>query len=452
MRFIKNKILYSLFCLFLGGGSLTAQNLTVCSVEFPDTVIIGETATLAGYVLNNDDVAYTDDIIVNIDIEDIAPDGILNDGEINESITINQSNLAPNDSVYFEKELSINPEEFGVASVDLVVAWPQVSANDGVVDDEADIQLTYVRDDEAEVNDNEHSYDYLPAAVKDYIQENYPDASIDNITMVQCKFKVELDNGVELIFSLEGILYNVEKSKQHNYDNYEDEDKDFSDDDDESNVHDDHRDFSDDDDEGNAYNDDRDFSDDDDESNAYEGDRDFSDDDDEGNAYNDDDEEAKADDDNVNDNNYFDFWNDNFWNLDFWNYVFENPDFWNDDFWNDYYEDEKDNDDNGGKTNDDDDDLFGNDFWNREKEIYPFKITVSNQVIQVIADDEYRITELILYGLNGKTYHRTSNKNNLSEQKILTHNLAPQLTVLRIFLTGNEGDSIEFNRKIMLRF
>jgi len=108
MDFSNKIIFYLLIFLFLVGANLTAQNLRVCSVEFPDTVIsIGETVTLKGYVLNTDNIAYTKNIKVNIDIEDVAPVGILNDGEINDSISINQSNLAPNDSVYFEKDLLI---------------------------------------------------------------------------------------------------------------------------------------------------------------------------------------------------------------------------------------------------------------------------------------------------------------------------------------------------------
>jgi len=129
------------------------------------------------------------------------------------------------------------------------VAWPQVSGNDGVINDDADIQLTYVQE-ETETDINREAYDFLPEAIKDYIELNYPGESIAHVCTVQTHFKIELDNGEDLIFSIEGILKSVEEEYHNNYDD-DDDHSGHSDDDDDG-------DHSDDDDGGSHSDDDDD--------------------------------------------------------------------------------------------------------------------------------------------------------------------------------------------------
>lgn len=410
MKFNDNRIFSLLFLVLLGGGNLTAQNLTVCSIEFPDTVSIGETATLTGYVVNMDNITYTEDITVLIDIEDTTPDGILDDGEINESLIINQNSLAPNDSVFFEKDVLINAQDFGVAGTDLVIVWPQVSANDGVINEEADIELTYVRE-EIEFIGSQISYDFIPGSIQNYIDEHYPNVTIANISTIQSNFKVELDNGEVLIFSLEGILQNMEEDK-HDY--ADDDDDDGKEDDDEE----DKSDYDDDDDEESKEEDDDDdkdhYSDDDDEeSKADDNDDGYSDDDD---------EESKADD---NDEGYSD---------------------------DDEEESKLDDDDEGDKVDNNDDEWFGYDFWNREIETTPFKVIVNNQTIQVISVDDYKIMSLELCGLNGVVYQRLKNQNKDSVFSLSIQNRGSSLGIVRVFMLDEENRPVEFYHKVTLGF
>jgi len=393
MNFNKNLVLSLISSLIFSGMNLSAQNLTVCSVEFPDTVKVWEMATLKGYVLNKDNITYTEDIIINIDIKDTAPESILNDGEVNRSITIDQSNLAPNDSIYFEKDLLVNPQEFGVASTDLVVVWPQASANDSIINKEADIALTYVQD-EAETDttilDKSAEYDYLPESIIEYITIHYPDASIDHIRMDQSDFKIKLDNDVQLIFSVDGKLQKKDEDKDKN--TYEDDDDDDGLDDD-----DDRHDNED----GKEKDKDKGGSNDDDDEGYLE------DDDEKGNWGDDDDEENSSDD----DDNSFD--NDN-----------------------DYGDD----DDDYGKLS------------NGQVNAAPFKITSKNNLITVTAVNNFKITSLELYSLNGKYYRYLSDNSFSAMLHLNLKHMDSQLMVLRIFLQDADGNSIEFNRKINVGF
>lgn len=54
-------------------------------------------------------------------------------------------------------------------------------------------------DDEEYINPSD-----LPQAILDYIAQNYPNATIDEAELEDGEYEIELDNGVELCFDLQG--------------------------------------------------------------------------------------------------------------------------------------------------------------------------------------------------------------------------------------------------------
>ncbi len=56
----------------------------------------------------------------------------------------------------------------------------------------------------AEELDNDEELTEWPAAIDEYIASNYPDAQIEEIELNNKEYEVELDNGVELLFDLDG--------------------------------------------------------------------------------------------------------------------------------------------------------------------------------------------------------------------------------------------------------
>lgn len=393
MLYKYQKIIYLITLLFFTGVNLTAQNLKVRSVEFPDTVTLGEIATLKGYILNDDNIAFTDSIKVFIDVEDTVPVGILTDGEVNDSIIINQTMLAPNDSVYFEKNLLINAPKFR-AGTDLVVVWPHASAYDGIVDDEANMRLTFVLD-ENEIIEENNEYDFLPESILQYIVANYHGVAIDYVSTSQTNFEVNLSNGIELYFSIDGDLLLEEDDNDYSDDdddNYDDDDEDYTDDDDDG--HDEDNDYSDDDDEGESDNDDEGYSDDDD---GHEDDDDSSHDED------DEDDHDSSDDD--------------------------------------------DDDDDEGESKEEDDN------WGKYR-FLDTKVSINRQAIQiVISNNNFKIKAIDLYTLNGRLIRRLSNQ--LSSTKVnlpLTNINSNQLGILKIYLVDEQGSVVEINERVVIGF
>jgi len=283
--------------------SVSAQNLKVRSVEFPDSVNIGETALLKGYIVNATNANYVDLLKLNIDIEDRTPANILLDDEVDQIVNLNQVNIAPNDSIYFEQSIDVTANSFRRGTVDLIIVWPQLTDNnENNVASKADLKLTYVKDENAITNPS-NQYDFLPNDVLDFIYENYPGSTIEEVEIEDCEFEIELNTGEEIELPIydcneddysddddEGDVddddfNNVEEDNYGDDDYYDDNEGEESDDDDDGEESDD------DDDEGEESDDDDDEGEesDDDDDEGEESD----DDDDEGEESNDDDDEGE---------------------------------------------------------------------------------------------------------------------------------------------------------------
>jgi len=253
----------------LWSTSVSAQNLKVRSVEFPDSVNIGETALLKGYIVNATNTNYTDLLKLNIDIEDKTPANILLDDEVDQIVNLNEVNIAPNDSIYFERSINVTANSFRRGTVDLIIVWPQLTDNnENNVASKADLKLTYVKDANAITNPS-NQYDFLPNDVLVFIYENYPGSTIEKVEIEDCEFEIELNTGEEIELPIydcnedDDDFNNVEEDNYGDDDYYDDnEGEESDDDDDESEESDDDDDegeeSDDDDDEGEESNDDDD--------------------------------------------------------------------------------------------------------------------------------------------------------------------------------------------------
>lgn len=273
---MKKNIFILVFCILgnfmFWSTSVYAQNLKVRSVEFPDSVNIGETALLKGYIVNATNTNYVDLLKLNIDIEDKTPTNILLDDEVDQIINLNQVNIAPNDSIYFERSIDVTANSFRRGTVDLIIIWPQLTDNDqNNVASKADLRLTYVKDANT-ITKPSDQYDFLPNNVLDYIYENYPGSTIEEVEIEDCEFEIELNTGEEIELPIYDCSEDEDDNENHNDEETLGED-DYSDDDDEGHE-------DDDDDFNNTEEDD--YGDDD-----Y-----YDDDDDEGEESDDDDEES----------------------------------------------------------------------------------------------------------------------------------------------------------------
>lgn len=270
---------YLLISLILYAELLPAQNLKVRSVEFPDSVDIGETAVLKGYVVNATNTIFNDQLRLNLDIEDKTPENILLDEEIDQTIDLNHVNIAPNDSVYFEQNINVKTSSFSRGTTDLILIWPQMSSNTPEnVARKSDIRLTYVRDANAEV-DSTDAFDFLPNYVLDFFNEFFPFLFIEYVEIDDCNFIIKLSTGLEIEFPIfacneddDENLNDREIDLSNNFNDDDDDDGgEYNDDDDDYNNFDDNN-YHDDDDDGNELNDDDDdFEENEEDNNGNEG-------------------------------------------------------------------------------------------------------------------------------------------------------------------------------------
>jgi len=269
---------YLLLSFILYAESLPAQNLKVRSVEFPDSVDIGETAVLKGYVVNATDTVFNDQLRLNLDIEDKTPENILLDEEIDQTIDLNHVNIAPKDSVYFEQNINVKTSSFSRGTTDLILIWPQMSDNTpSNVARKSDIRLTYVRD-ESTVVDPFDAFDFLPNYVLDFFNEFFPLLSIECVEIDDCNFMIKLNTGLEIEFPI--FACNEDEDDDENLNdreidlsnNFSDDDDDgvYQDDDDDYNNFDD-KNYYDDDDDGVHQDDDDDFEENEEDNNGDEG-------------------------------------------------------------------------------------------------------------------------------------------------------------------------------------
>ena len=300
------------FCINLSSfcsKSTFAQNLKVRSCEFPDSVSVGETVMLKGYIINKANASFANQLSLNIDIEDKTPAHILLDGEIDQIVDLQRVNIAPNDSLYFEQQIKVTASTFRAATIDLIIIWPQsIDNNQNNVASKADLRLTYVKDENTITNSTDE-FDFLPNDVLDFVYENYPTSAIKKINIDDCDFEIELNTGEEIEFPIYDCNDNDETNGNEieNNNDYSDDDDDGgqNDDDDDDHYNDDDEDYNDDDDDAeqndddddgqNDDNDDDEQGDDDDDGQDDDDDDGQDDDDDDGTKENDAQEEGKQD-------------------------------------------------------------------------------------------------------------------------------------------------------------
>lgn len=89
----------------------------------------------------------------------------------------------------------------------------QASASNVGVDDEDDAYEDDDQDDDYDEDQDEESYiapSELPAAILDYLSTNYPNIAIDEAELEDGIYEIELVNGLELEFDINGNFLSVE--------------------------------------------------------------------------------------------------------------------------------------------------------------------------------------------------------------------------------------------------
>ena len=99
--------------------------LVLSSLQFPDTVTIGDTATLSGYIINQSIYPFgTDDIDIVYGVEDeepADPNAVIADDAIN----LPDNDIAAGDSIPFSITIPITAARF-TPGADITVIWPDV--------------------------------------------------------------------------------------------------------------------------------------------------------------------------------------------------------------------------------------------------------------------------------------------------------------------------------------
>ncbi len=91
-------------------------------------------------------------------------------------------------------------------------------------------------DDEEGEDDDDIDPTALPQSILDYIAANYPGVEIDEAEVDDDGYEVELDNGVELYFDLDGNLVGTDDDEDSDEDEGSDEDEDKGSDDDDDDL------------------------------------------------------------------------------------------------------------------------------------------------------------------------------------------------------------------------
>lgn len=99
--------------------------LVFSSLQFPDTVTIGETAVMSGYIVNQSIYPFgVDDIGFVYGVEDEMPAN-LNAVVADDIINIANTTIPPNDSIPFSVNIPITANRF-LPGADITVIWPDV--------------------------------------------------------------------------------------------------------------------------------------------------------------------------------------------------------------------------------------------------------------------------------------------------------------------------------------
>ncbi|MGB1207229.1 MAG: T9SS type A sorting domain-containing protein, partial [Chitinophagales bacterium] len=108
-----------------------AVNIEVSQICFPDTVTIGDTVVLCGYIVNKGNADFNNSLYVKYNIEDEMADNFSTDQEAGMEGSTDVS-IPANDSLAFDIPVQVTENNFRVNSYDVVVVWPigpSLSAN-----------------------------------------------------------------------------------------------------------------------------------------------------------------------------------------------------------------------------------------------------------------------------------------------------------------------------------
>jgi len=78
-------------------------------------------------------------------------------------------------------------------------------------------------DDDGDDDDDDIDPEDLPQTILDYIAENYPDTGIDEAELDDDGYEIELENGVELYFDLDGNFLGIDDDSEDDDDDSDDE-------------------------------------------------------------------------------------------------------------------------------------------------------------------------------------------------------------------------------------
>ncbi len=124
----------------------TEFQLSVSQLALPDTITIGDTVLLTGYIHNNDPYAFSnDELEVVFGIEDNMPANILTTQE-DGAENIGTNTIPPQDSLAFSVPVAVTAARFSVG-YDIAVVWPDVptSVNPIIVGGGRNTVQTYVK-------------------------------------------------------------------------------------------------------------------------------------------------------------------------------------------------------------------------------------------------------------------------------------------------------------------
>ena len=146
-----------------------AENIEINHICFPDTVSIGETVVLCGYIVNKGEEDFHNGLYVQYNVED----------EMEESFTTDEKTgmagseevvIPAQDSLAFDITVEVTEENFRVNSYDVVVVWP-IGPN-LTVDDPKHTE-TFVKTASAGKNANniatDSSYELYPNPANNYV-------------------------------------------------------------------------------------------------------------------------------------------------------------------------------------------------------------------------------------------------------------------------------------------
>lgn len=128
---IRSQSLVSAPILLIRSGSLS--DLEINNISFPDTVSVGEIVTISAYLENGGDVLFDGNIKINLGFE-MEEEVDLDDPESDEVIEDQQLTnvyLNPGESLFFTKDVIIDPQKVNPNNSNVVIVWPTFRAGLG---------------------------------------------------------------------------------------------------------------------------------------------------------------------------------------------------------------------------------------------------------------------------------------------------------------------------------